>query len=243
MNENYTPIERKTQGDYNKIADAFFTSRKQMRWPELDAMLEEVKPGQQVLDIGCGTGRVCNQLEATGVDYFGIDISEAEIALAKEGCPQGDFRTGSMLALPYEDNSFDVVFHIAVLHHLLTEPERVQAIQEAMRVLKPGGRLNLMVMGLWQKRYWKLFFQKQEGKQSLPAMQQKQVKWSDVFIPWSWKTPEKVYRYYHAFRKRELKKLFSGMRFTHFEIFFVANGKRVPFWKAKNLVVRLRKGV
>lgn len=243
MNTNYTPIERKTQEDYNKVAGAFYDSRKQMHWPELDKMLAEVKSGQKVLDIGCGTGRVCVQLEEKGIDYFGIDISEAEIALAKKACPKGDFQTGSMMNLPYKNEEFDVVFHIAVLHHLLTKPERAKAVSEAFRVLKPGGQLNIMVMGLWQKKYWKLFFSKQKGRASMPAQQRSLVSFKDLFLPWSWKTPETVYRYYHAFSKPELKQLFRGMKFTNFQIYFVRNGKRVPFWKGKNLVVTLKKGL
>ncbi len=237
MNENYTPIERKVQGDYDALASAFSESRKEMHWPELDAMIESVEPGQKVLDIACGTGRVCSFFENKGVEYHGIDISAGEISFAKSRCPQGDFKVGSMLDLPYEDATFDAVFHIAALHHLWTKPERLKALDEAFRVLKSGGTLNLTVMGLWQKKYWKLFFHKAAGKQTLPNELKKSVKFKDVFLPWSWKTEEKRQRYYHAFSKPELKRLFKHIAVEQISYKFIANNKEVPFWKAKNLVV------
>ena len=243
MNSNYTPIERKVQADYDKIADAFYDSRKDMHWPVIDEMIGEVERGQKVLDIGCGIGRLCRQMESKGVEYHGIDISSKEISIARKSCPGGEFVIGSMLELPYEDESFDVVFHIASLHHLLNKPERIRALAEALRVLKKGGQFNLTVMGLWQKKYWNLFFNKTKGKLTLPTEQQKQIKFSDVFLRWSWRSEETIYRYYHAFSKGELKKLFKGLSLADFEIKFMANGKKVPWYKGKNLVVKGRKAV
>lgn len=243
MNENYTPIEAKVQGDYDTIAQAFFDSRSNMRWPELDAMIAELKPGQKILDIGCGTGRLCKQVEEKSVDYFGVDISSKEIELARQACPAGDFQIASMRNLPFEDETFDVIFHIAALHHLVTKQERLEALAEVYRVLKPGGTFNLTVMGLFQSKFWKLFLNKTKGLQTVPKQERKSFGFFDVFLPWSWESGKTVQRYYHAFRKGELKQLLKQGPLEEISIQFIRNGKVVPFWKAKNIVVRAKKTV
>jgi ubiquinone/menaquinone biosynthesis C-methylase UbiE len=243
MNKDYTPIEQKVQGDYDQIADAFSRSRKDMRWPELDAMIEELNSGDKILDIGCGTGRLCNQVEEKGVEYHGVDISRKELELARKACPAGDFQLATMRNLPFEDETFDVIFHIASLHHLLTKQERLEALGEAYRVLKPGGTFHLTVMGLFQMKFWRLFVKKAQGKATLPEPMKKSVKFFDVFLPWSWESGKKVQRYYHAFRKGELKKLFKQGPLTEISIKFIKNGKVVPFYKAKNIVVHAKKAV
>jgi len=88
--------------------------------------------GKKVLDIGCGFGRFVYYLREKGIDAIGIDISESSIKLAKDN----NCAVGNAEDLQFENNSFDVVISLGVLHHT---PDINKAIQEIWRVLKPDG--------------------------------------------------------------------------------------------------------
>lgn len=231
---NRTPIEAKMQADYNAIAKAFSLSRQDLHWVEVDEQIASLPAGAKILDVGCGMGRLYDTASSHGLQYSGIDISEGQVEEGKRLHPQADLRVGSMLQLPYADASFDAVFIVASLHHLLTPEERAQAVAEAQRVLKPGGRAIVTVMALWQPKYWKLFWQPNHT-----AI--KPLSWRDVFVAWHWKVEQPVYRYYHAFRRGELRALFGGQGWTVDSVRYVANGEVVPAYKAKNLVLVGRK--
>ena len=244
MTDNLTPIERKTQADYDAIADAFARSRFEMHWKEVDDMIGEVPQGAKVLDIGCGTGRVCRFLsrEKT-VDYTGIDISDEQLKLAARDCPQGEFVNASMLDLPFEAASFDAVFMIASLHHLLSEEEHVLALREAARVLKPEGTLYVTVFGLWRFASWPFYFQKAAVKSMVDDVVASQMGWKDVFKKWSMDNGVVVHRVYHAFTIRELRRLTQTAGFIIKDIGYRNNGKRVGALRGKNLVLTARKMV
>jgi ubiquinone/menaquinone biosynthesis C-methylase UbiE len=92
---------------------------------------------RRVLDICAGTGELTAALAALGADATGLDFSEAMVALAAEKYPLLTFKTGDAQNLRLDANSFDdVVCSFGLLH--LPDPD--QAIAEAARVLKPGGR-------------------------------------------------------------------------------------------------------
>lgn len=111
----------------------------------LDAYLSEVRlPGSAAaLDIGCGTGAITRVLaESPGIrEVFGIDLSGIFIEKARELAGANSrlsFLIGDARAVPFSDASFDlVVFHTVLCH--LPGPER--ALEEAHRVLRPGGWL------------------------------------------------------------------------------------------------------
>lgn len=106
-----------------------------------------LRPGEQVLDVGCGTG-ILTQLaaEAVGVSgkVVGIDPSVPMIALARQNAvrarSQAEFKLGVVERLQFEDNRFDAVLSSLMLHHLPAGLKR-EGLSEIHRVLKPGGRL------------------------------------------------------------------------------------------------------
>jgi SAM-dependent methyltransferase len=98
--------------------------------------------GMRVVDFGCGSGANTALLAGRGAHVWGIDISEdllrlAQRRLAVSGRRDGaTFIAGSAHDMPFPDDSIDLVFGIAILHHLDLE----LVSREVRRVLKPGGR-------------------------------------------------------------------------------------------------------
>lgn len=87
-----------------------------------------------VLDVGCGMGVLVRTLLGLGIDAQGVDISDVAMQALDARIP-GRFRTGSVLALPYEDNAFDTVVTTDVLEHL-AEEDIPAALAELRRVAR-----------------------------------------------------------------------------------------------------------
>ena len=107
--------------------------------------LAQIKPGDRVLDVGCGSGN----LTLTAKTYAGpngavagIDAAPEMISVARQKAAQKglqvDFQVGLIEKIPFPDASFDVVISRLVLHHLPFELKR-QGFAEIRRILKPGG--------------------------------------------------------------------------------------------------------
>jgi ubiquinone/menaquinone biosynthesis C-methylase UbiE len=108
--------------------------------------------GQKVLEIGVGLGSDHIRFARAGARLTGVDLTEASIELTRrrlalEGL-SSNLRRADAESLPFPDNHFDVVYSWGVLHHT---PDSDQAIREALRVLRPGGRACLM---LYARRSW-----------------------------------------------------------------------------------------
>jgi len=103
--------------------------------------------GNKVLDLGCGIGGatfpIADAIGPTGLTA-GVDISSAMIEVAKRRAgnhPGLEFRVGDACAIPYPDGFFDAARSERVFLYL---PNRLAAIREVKRVVKPGGRVCLM---------------------------------------------------------------------------------------------------
>lgn len=99
--------------------------------------LLDAKAGERVLDLGCGTGRLTQEIASRGAKVFGIDSSPEMIAQARQNYPQLKFRLVDAVEFCAEE-AFDAVFSNAVLHWIKRPEAVVAAIAGA---LKAGGRL------------------------------------------------------------------------------------------------------
>jgi ubiquinone/menaquinone biosynthesis C-methylase UbiE len=123
-------------------------------WAELLDKLE-LRGDERILDMGCGRGAVLLMAaqrlttgRAVGVDLWrSVDQSgnSAEAtrrnAIAEGVADRIELHTGDMTALPFADNSFDMVVSSLAIHNISGRAGREKAVDEAVRVLRPGGRL------------------------------------------------------------------------------------------------------
>jgi SAM-dependent methyltransferase len=142
-------------GDYEK----FFTDYDQFRYRterHIPACIESLNvAGKKVLEIGLGEGSESERLIREGAIWSGVDLTSESIdrvqtRLTLRGLPYAELRHGSVLALPFADASFDLVFSHGVLHHV---PDIQRAQSEIHRVLRPGGELVIMMYARWSLNY------------------------------------------------------------------------------------------
>nr|WP_290227605.1 class I SAM-dependent methyltransferase [Trichocoleus desertorum] len=99
--------------------------------------LLDPKPDEQILDLGCGTGALTQQISDRGAQVLGIDSAPSMIAQAQQNYPALSFQVADATNLPFVEQ-FDAIFSNAVLHWV-KPPEA--AIASTWQALKPGGRL------------------------------------------------------------------------------------------------------
>jgi SAM-dependent methyltransferase len=99
-----------------------------------------------VLEVGCGLGTDAINFARRGARYTGVDLTEASIDLVRRRFEfeslTADLRVADAEALPFDADSFDLVYSHGVLHHT---PDTQQAIDEVHRVLRPGGTAMVML--------------------------------------------------------------------------------------------------
>jgi SAM-dependent methyltransferase len=103
-----------------------------------------LRPGQTVLDAGCGSGAFLRVAADHGAVVSGIDASEALLAIARERVPDADLSLGDLQRLPYADDTFDAVTGFC---SFFFADDMVEALREAGRVAKPGAPIVIQVWG------------------------------------------------------------------------------------------------
>jgi ubiquinone/menaquinone biosynthesis C-methylase UbiE len=137
------------------------------RMPSYQAMFRNLidviapRPGEAILEVGSGAGSLvrllarrlggANPITAADVNPF-LLREAAQLAEAVGLAGSIQFRQGNAEALPFEDNSYDCVYSVTVFE----ECDAGRAIAEAMRVVRPGGRVGLVVRALDMRQWWNL---------------------------------------------------------------------------------------
>lgn len=221
--------------NYEEIAEHYTETRKKQLWPELRDLCAGIKDGDKILDLGCGSGKLLDAFTDKDIRYLGIDTCDklldsakkrfsdlylqdeeikASLRLKQENI---SFQNGDVLNLgALNEVDFDYVFSIAVLQHIPGRNLQVQALKQLKNKVSDNGKIIISVWNMrseaWQKKnfrglIWKFFFLKLIKKNSMD--------FGDILF--DWKNPEGETiskRYYHAFRRNELKKIakLAGLR-------------------------------
>jgi glycosyltransferase involved in cell wall biosynthesis/ubiquinone/menaquinone biosynthesis C-methylase UbiE len=187
--------------------------------------------GKELLEIGGGMGTDLAQFAAHGARVTDVDLSSGHLKLAKENFAarglQGRFILQDAESLVFEDNRFDVVYSNGVLPHT---PNTRQVVREIFRVLKPGGRVIVMVyaensLHYWRNQVWNIGLR--EGllrKYSMGEIMSRSMERSDDAA---------AHPLVKVYTKERLRQLFDG--FVDIEI--VQRGK-IMGW---NLILKARK--
>ncbi len=178
-----------TRDVFNQIAPGWYNFR---HWSifrtELEALTQRWQKGS-LLNLGCAHGPDFLPFRQN-FDLYGVDFSTEMLSLARKYSLKFDFSANLLVAdvrhLPLADEVFDWVISVATYHHIKSKRERLKALEELKRVLKPGGEAFITVWNHWQPRFW--------------------LRGKEAAIPW--RTKDKTLeRYYYLFSYSELEKL------------------------------------
>jgi len=130
-----------------------------------DILIDEgLRDGNALMDLGCGSGRLASALgPRVSLKYLGYDIVPELLEYARSKSPDGyEFRLNHSRRLPAESASFDFVAAFSVFTHLLHE-ESYLYVQDAQRVLRPGGKLVFSFLEFQVEHHWSVFEQTVEA--------------------------------------------------------------------------------
>ena len=222
-------ILTQTETGYDQMAEKFSGTRT-FFWRDLEFIKNYVTDRNKILDFGCGNGRLLEILKDKNIDYFGVDVSQKLIELAKNKYPQfagNIIKISGQARLDFPDNFFDAVVSIAVFHHFPSQKYRLEMARELHRVTAPNGKIIVTVWNLWQKKYrrhiWKNMFKKAFGQSELDYL--------DCVIPFKNNAGKTFSRFHHAYTLRELKNIFSQAGFREIEVKVVNNKNLVLIGK------------
>ncbi|MCK4862783.1 MAG: class I SAM-dependent methyltransferase [Dehalococcoidales bacterium] len=212
-----------TRDIFNQIASGWYNFRHRTIFRnELEALAKRWRQGR-LLNVGCAHGPDFIPFK-NSFELYGIDFSDRMLQLARKYADKYKFRVNLVNAdaryLPYTDDSFDHAIAVATYHHIEDDEERLRALMELWRVLKPGGEAFITVWNKWQPRFW--------------------LKTKNVLVPWHSKD-KTLYRYYYLFSYRELEEL---TRKAGFEVISSSPENRYNFpikTFSRNICILVRK--
>ena len=178
---------------YDKIADRFSRTRGYI-WGGVKTFINSLDKHSHVLDAGCGNGKNMFRKDCS---FIGTDISSEMIKIINNKGLNGII--ADIRDLPFNDNTFDAVISVAVLHHIYSENTendcRVKAIKELIRVTKSGGQIFIQV--------WENMKNKNEKFE--------RIKDNDYLVKWNNMDGNVYKRYYHLFDRDEFINLFNNI--------------------------------
>ena len=208
---------------FDQIAPGWYNFRHRSIFrPELEALAERWREGR-LLNLGCAHGPDFLPFKSS-FELHGIDLSAEMLRFARKYSQKYQFGVNLYLAdvrcLPFRDISFEYAISVATYHHVEGKADRLAAIRELGRVLKPGGEAFITAWNRWQPRFW--------------------LRGREVAVPW--RTREKtLHRYYYLFTYFELENLAKEAGLEIIKS-FPEHGYRFPLkYFSRNICLHLRK--
>lgn len=164
MNNTLTPDEENERNHFNELAKhgyAWWGSRTSVAKARMQRRINllrenlDIKPGNKILELGCGCGdftiEVSNILDNKTLIY-GVDLSEEQIKLAKERVTKTNvfLSVGNCTHSAFENNLFNFIIGKSVLHHLDLD----KALKEIERILIPGGKIFFIEPNIHNPQVW-----------------------------------------------------------------------------------------
>jgi SAM-dependent methyltransferase len=222
---------------YLEAGGTILAERLQALWRFL-----RVRPGMQVLDVGCGRGELVVHCGLAGVPATGIDYSTAGLRLAeqaighaegldRDGWQRPSLALGNAQQLSFREGTFDRIVMSDIVEHLYPG-ELSTALAEAYRVLAPGGELLIHTMpNLWYYRYgYPLFRLVQHVRgMSLPADPRRRFDFSHVHV--NEQTP------------RPLARILAASRFSNWRVWLYDYRAYAQYGPAMRRAMRLLTGL
>ena len=174
---------------FNQIAPSWYNFRHWSIFRQELAWLAQRWRQGKLLNLGCAHGPDFLPFREK-FELYGVDFSTEMLKFARKYSEKHHFAVNLARAdvryLPYQVEAFDWAISVATYHHLRDNVERLRALQELKRVLKPGGEAFITVWNRWQPKFW--------------------FRGKEVDVPWRTKD-EVLYRYYYLFSYGELLKM------------------------------------
>ena len=193
---------------YDLIAESF-DSKRRHPWKEVIQFIDQLKPSERVLDLGCGNARHTRVLLERNFDVVGIDVSfrilqtakNNELALVKNKLTS--LVNGDAIFLPFKKGVFNSIIMIAVFHHFEGLGDRILVLREIQRILAKDGKCLISV---WLKTHPR--FEKDDLRDLVSGGRK------DIIVPWTLPKGKKIKRYYYLFEKEEIENLISTFGFN-----------------------------
>lgn len=204
-------IEKKfVHNTYQKIAKEFSDTRTYI-WPSVKLFLDSIEPFSVILEVGCGNGKNLD---------FRKDCFNLGIDLCSEFCKITKNRNiesviANNISIPFKSDSVDILLSIAVIHHLSTNENRIRALNEMIRILKPNGKIMIQVWAYEQHKGSRRKFVKGDNY----------VEFKDK----SGNLCEK--RYYHIFTEESFQDLLANLRGIIIEKIYLERGNWISILK------------
>ena len=174
---------------YDKNSKRFDHTRA-YTWKGITDFVKSFKSSSKLLDAGCGNCK--NMLIRNDCNIMGFDFCQKFVKIGKKkGC---NVFQANIKNIPLSDNTFDGVYSVAVIHHIDSIMGRKKAVNELIRVTKPGGKIFIQV---WADTVPK-------NKKFI------QIKDNDYFVTWYVDKDNIEKRYYHLFSKDEIINLLDN---------------------------------
>lgn len=188
-------IEQKYVVDFYNSKAEHFSETRFKSWPAITEFVGGLPSNSTILDAGCGNGK--NMTIRDDINWTGCDISEGLLNICRERGFENVF-WADLRDISRDDNTFDNVISVAVVHHISTFEGRVKACQELIRVCKPGGKIFIQVwqdLGVNNDKFQPI---NDDG---------------DYYVTWKSKDGTEVTpRFYHMFKEDEIERLIDSLK-------------------------------